>query len=300
MRLKNIYNILKEAEPIVTNIKLEKVDNGANYQFGNWEIFLKTIEKLKDVQALKGLIQELHDFSPIFWNSDINLKISREHQGFFNPWRTRLLSTIKVIVELLESVGYDSDDTGFEVKLPETDNFNDFAGNINDLNRVLKMCPFIRIEDSAISLKKTDIGSSWVIFTVIGGPAILLALAHVVQSAIKIKSMYITCEQQKEAVRGSRIKNDLAENISGLYVEMIKATASKEVEILEDELGRVLSDEERTSAEKSLETLGKLMAKGLEVYASLDAPQEARDVFPSVDAQKSLPEIAKLLTGQAE
>lgn len=301
MRLKNIYNILKEVEPVFMGFKTVKIPNSDIYTISEWTQIIEAIEKINNIDLFKVHVKELFNITPIFGDKSQELKISSSQHTSLVGWIAKTQNMVKTSIALCESVGYDFNDTGFEIKLPETSIFDDFSSNIGELNRVIKLCPFIRSEDSQISLQKTDIGSTWLVFTIIGASVLVLkSLGAFAQSALKIKSMYQTCELQKEAVRGARVKNDLAQEITDTYIKIIKATASKEVEELEIKLEKTLSEEERTGAEISLDILGKLMSKGLEIYAALDASQEAKDVFPNIDDQKLLPEMIKLLTGKAD
>ncbi len=297
MRLKNIYRILKEVEPIISNKTAKKLNSG-NYIIEDWKEVLFIIARLKNIELFKDVGQKLFEISPIFGENVENLKLTPSQAGEFNSWKQKIKRQIDTIIELCESIGYGQNEGSFEVKLPETNDFKEFSSNVNNLNRALQICPFIKTEDSNINLVKTDIGSTWLEFVIISTNviSILTALGYFVQSAIKIKSMYLTCEQQKELIRGVQIRNNLADKITDLYKDMIQATASKEVKELEEKLERPLEPEERNSAEKSLEILGKLMSKGLEIYATLDAPQEIKDIFPSMEQQKLLPDEIKLIS----
>ena len=49
---------------------------------------------------------------------------------------------------------------------------------------------------------------------------------------------------------------------------------------LERELGELKDGEEKDKAGKTLEKLGYWMDKGMQIYSSIDAPVEIKDVFP--------------------
>lgn len=299
MRLKNIYKILKEVEPIIIKIKVESVGgSSSDSTIKNWNEILKSIGELKDIKVFESIGQELFNVSPIFAENTNTLRMTASLTNSFNIWLNKLKTKINVIIELCESLGYGSNEGSFEIKLPETKNFDEFATNVDNLNKAIQICPFIKFDDSDVRLTKTDIGSTWLEFIIIGTNSIaaLTALGYFTQSALKIKSMYLTCEQQKEAVRGAQIKNNLAEDITDMYKNIVKATAENEIKNIEEKLGKSLSPEERNSAEKSLDILGKLMSKGLEIYATLDSPQEAKDVFPNIQQQNTLSGIPKMLT----
>lgn len=296
MRLKNIYKTLKEIEPIIKDISHASTSNGS-YEVRNWNTLLKVLDQIRHIEIFESAAQELFAISPIFGENVATIRLTETLYSRYSQWLRNLKNKIEIIIELCESLGYDKSESGFEVKLPETNDLGEFASNVDNLNKAIQLCPFIKEKDADIRLVKTDIGSTWLEFAIIGAQVatVLTALGYFAKSALKIKSMYITCEQQKEAVKGAQIKNNLADEITNLYKDIIKATAVNEVKNLEEKLNKPLNPEDRTSAEKSLEILGKLMSKGLEIYATLDSPPEAKDVFPTADEQKLLPGILKLL-----
>lgn len=300
--MKSIYKILKDIEPTINNIKPEKVGNSNEFNIPNWNNVLNALEQIKHLEIFKNAAQELFNISPIFGEKNQKIRINSSLYNKFIIWLSNIKDRTRTIIELCESIGYGEGESSFEVKLPETNDLDEFVYNINHLNNVIRLCPFIKTEDSEIKLIKTDIGSTWLEFLIEGTQMIaaLTALGYFTQSALKIKSMYLTCELQKEAVRGAQIKNDLAENITKIHKDIIKAAAANEVKLLEEKLEKPLKPEERNSAEKSLDMLGNLMSKGLEIYATLDSPPEAKDIFPSSAEQKSLPISPQMLTDKID
>lgn len=297
MRLKNIYRTLKEVESVIIELEPESISQSNDFNIKNWDKMLEAIEKIKNIEVFKSVGQDIFKISPIFGEKNQTLRITNKLVQAFINWLEEIKTKVVVTIELCESLGYGENQGSFEVKLPETKDLEEFASNINNLNKSIQLCPFIKVDDNDIRLTKTDIGSTWLEFAFTGAKVItaLTALGYFAQSALKIKSMYLTCEQQKEAVRGAQTKNDLAEEITNVYKNMIKATSANEVKDLEEKTGMPLEPEERNSAEKSLEMLGKLMSKGLEIYATLDSPEEAKDVFPNMQEQNLISGILKTL-----
>lgn len=302
MRLKTIYRILKEVQPIVANIKAEKINSNGDCKIENWTAMLDVVKKIKNIELFKDFVKRLFDISPIFAENTPTIKLTASLTNSFGSWLNELKTKINIIIELCESIGYAENEGDFEVKLPETNDLNEFVENVKDFNKALQLCPFIRANDTEIKLIKTDIGSTWLEFAIKGVEvtAVLTALGYVAQSALKIKSMYLTCEQQKEAIRGAQIKNDLAENITKMYKDMIDVVAANEIKKIEEKLDKPLTPEERNSAEKSLDILGKLMSKGLEIYAALDSPPEIKSIFPEEKEQKFLPTVVKMLSAKSD
>ena len=56
-----------------------------------------------------------------------------------------------------------------------------------------------------------------------------------------------------------------------------------------------IKDDGNERVRYTLDTLVKLMDKGMEIYASVDASQEVKDLFPTSDELIFLPKPRKLL-----
>ena len=83
--------------------------------------------------------------------------------------------------------------------------------------------------------------------------------------------------------------------------KLIKHQTDIAVQELQKELnpkGQQLSPEEVQCLKQSIKSLSNLIDTGLELYASVNSPQEVKDLFPTFDEIKNLPKSAKLLTGE--
>lgn len=90
-----------------------------------------------------------------------------------------------------------------------------------------------------------------------------LRTAKLADYVAKIKSHIITVKQQEEVLRAMEIKNNMIEPIAESYGEIISETLK-----------------DASENEKGLKNLFELTSKGLEIYASIDAPKEAKNLFP--------------------
>ena len=61
-----------------------------------------------------------------------------------------------------------------------------------------------------------------------------------------------------------------------------------------------IKDDGNERVRYTLDTLVKLMDKGMEIYASVDASQEVKDLFPTSDELIFLPKPRKLLEDKEE
>ena len=59
---------------------------------------------------------------------------------------------------------------------------------------------------------------------------------------------------------------------------------------LENEISSLEDGEQRGRLEKSLEKLCNLLDKGVEIYASIDTPNDVQVLFPTLNEQEKLPD----------
>lgn len=215
---------------------------------------------------------------------------------------SKLRVALNSIVTFCEQFGFSETPFGFDVKMPPTKDFSEFADYIKQINYVLSMCPCLNETDEKIELKKTDSGSIWFEFVIIATTSSVLLhnLAKLVDHAVKIKSHIVTVKQQEESLRAMKVKNDMIESVVESYNRVLPELIKNETQSLISELGNTYDGEEVTKTEKSIEILSNLMSKGLEIYASIDAPKETKDLFPTSEEIKALPGVPKLIENKTE
>lgn len=212
-----------------------------------------------------------------------------------------LMHQIDGIINLFEMSGFDINEQGFDIKMPQTNDFDEFTKNISDLNRVLSQCPYLNNTNEKIVLKKADLGSIWFEFAVAASTSSLLLfnLAKIVDKCTKIKSHMVNLQQQKELLKMQKLKNEQLETVMNIYKEVTDRTIDSCIKELQAEIPDTQLDGEGVNKTKMcLENLSTLMTKGLEIYASIDAPKEVKDCFPTTDEVADMIEPIKLLTDE--
>ena len=93
-----------------------------------------------------------------------------------------------------------------------------------------------------------------------------------------------------------QVKNEVASETLDVFKTMKRITMEGYVKELESELGELKDGEERGKVEKSLEKLAELIDKGVEIYSSIETPNEVKALFPMSENNVLLPDnIIKLL-----
>lgn len=137
----------------------------------------------------------------------------------------------------------------------------------------------------------------WLTFLVVGGAAVvtLRLIAELVDKALVIRSHYLTTQEQEEKIRTLQLGNDALENAMDINKQITKGLLSKVSGELADEHG-ISEPEDVVRLQRSVQLMADWMNKGMEVYASIQAPEETKAVFPPIEKQ-SLPEgVIALLT----
>lgn len=219
---------------------------------------------------------------------------------------------MQAIIALCEKFGFNEKQQGFDIKIPSTGDFDEFADYINKLKNVLKSCPYLTVDGESIEISSVDIGSIWLKFKVLckNHPVVsavtataltLNNLAVLVDKCVKIKSHIITCQQQEEQYRAMSLKNDILESVINANEVATETIINKMATEMQDELKeQTLNAEQVNSLKMSMRQLSDLMLDGLEIYASIDTPDEVKDLFPTSDEIKGLTEPIKSIPEKTE
>lgn len=209
-----------------------------------------------------------------------------------------MLLAINTIINLYESLGLPDARHGIDVKIPNCESLKEYMEYLKEIDFIFTQCPYLLASDEEIKFNNVDVGSQWLTFIVIaaGTFGILNNLATLVDKAIAIKSHYISMKQQEEIYKAMRQKNEIGDEAIDAFKGYKRIMMDGYVKDLEGQLGELKDGEERGKVEKSLEKLIMLMEKGVEIYASIETPNEVKALFPMNENNVLLPDnIVKLL-----
>ena len=308
MRMKYVYYLLKRNIETLENFQLVndpyKIGNTTNNRgkVCNWQECRLAFLEIKRIPMFNDfctMVLENSFFATekdeFYIPYDTYQKIQKEYNYFFLQ--------VNTVISFFDSVGFSETEYGFDVKMPATDDFDEFSKNVDLFNKALNQCPFLCAENEKIKLKKTDIGSIWFEFFIIAtsGSIILVNLAKIIDKCIKIMSHYKTFKQQEELYHQAKIGTEQLKTIVDCNTEVIKALTDKCIQELKEEIPTIeIKDDGNERVRYTLDTLVKLMDKGMEIYASVDASQEVKDLFPTSDELIFLPKPRKLLEDKEE
>lgn len=308
MRIKYMYYVLKSNYETLEKFKIynEPYKVGSTqYNRGkveNWESVRDSLVSVSSIDSLKDLCSLFLE-NPYFSKIDNSFTIPYETYQDLLPKYNILMERIRGVIDFCEVAGFDIIESGFDIKMPATENLDEFSKNIEMFNKSINQCPYLNVNDEKISLKKTDSGSIWFEFCVVaaGASVVLFNLAKIVDKCVKIKSHLVTVKQQEESWRHAKLKNDTLETLVAANKQVTQVMLDECIEELRREIPDVeLNKEDEQRVKYSIETISKLMEKGMEIYASIDAPTEVRDLFPASEELSFLPQPKKLLMDSNE
>lgn len=214
-----------------------------------------------------------------------------------------LSQKMKCVILLYETMGYNNKESiGIDIKIPKIGSITDLKTYIDGLEFVFTKCPFLQSKSERLELRTVEHGSIWLVFTVVGvtvavGSILLNNIAAFIDKCFVIRNHKLICESQRQCIEIMEVdqkeKEEMLKNINKVYKIMIKKTIKE----FEECTGYQLQDgDEEGRAEQSFERMIKLLDQGLQIYSSINSPEEIKAVFAPLemhylDIQKGLKQI---------
>ena len=287
MRLYGMYYTCKKHIEYVKNMKVTNKTTAreATWSIKSWAERSKVLNELAKMKPLRTPAREVYEAIPVVYRDQDEFDISGTVKDRFVAARGKLIVAMETVIDMYETINPKKvidEDYGFDIKMPEFDDLGEFSKCMEDLDFVMKQCPYLNDKDGQIKYGSIDVGSTWLTFIIVGVGAttVMTNLAKIVDIAIKIKSHITTVKMQEEALRSVEIRDEIAAEVLDAYKKANRILTQNSVAELERELGELKDGEEKDKAGKTLEKLGYWMDKGMQIYSSIDAPVESKDVFP--------------------
>lgn len=302
MRLKHSYCLLTEAYNSLQEIQHIKTVSIKHIIFGEKNTYflpnsaklISDLDNLKKIAVLSryadSLLHLINDAS--YDDDDECIYLSEEENTDFEDTLYSLKNKIELLIKFCDELNLVSKTSGFDVKMPPTQDLNEFSENINLLSKAISQCPYLVSDTEKIILNKTDIGSIWFEFAVNSAIAsgILFNFAVIIDKCVKVASHILVLKEQEEEYRSVKLKNELLKDLIDNNKKITAALIDTQIKQLQEELPNVqLKGDDIERVRFSLETIVNLMDKGMEFYASIDSPQEIKDLFPTSDELNFLP-----------
>lgn len=299
MRLYSIYYICKKYLPVVESMTVSSrsmTGDQIRYIEG-WLEKSAVLNELGKSEPLRSPASKLFETIPVLSRDKDHFDLAPSEANAFLQARRELVLYMKAVVDTYEGMNLKTAggaQEGFDVMLPRFSNMDELIKCLSDLNFVMNQCPFLRSAEGEIRYENMDVGSLWVSFIVVGAGAVLLLenLSKLVDMAVKVKSHMITLRMQEEALQAAKIRNEIAQETAEALHKVNSLIYDQYVGELEDSIGKLQDGEERDKTKESLKKMAYWMEKGMKIYAAIDAPPEAKNLFP---VQEDLPALSQEL-----
>lgn len=300
MRLQEIYYICRTVQESWNDLSFDEAKAAGNatyYKLKNADAVRGILADLDAIESFQETIASIRNRSYGFAQSSGEITIDPRVKSALLGDYQKLYIKVSTITELFESLDYRQDSEGFDIKLPPDISLSDLSKCTKDLDTIFSTCPLFANQENKIKFTAVDVGSMWFTFLVVGTTAVvtLRLIAELVDKALVIRSHYLTSREQEERVRSLQLGNDALENAMAINKQITKGLLAKvSTELAEEH--NISDPEDLGRLRNSIQLMADWMDKGMEVYASIQAPEETKAVFPPIEKQ-TLPEgIIGLLT----
>lgn len=308
MKFYNIYYICKSCIEKIENVLIKEIRNSSNnalngYRIWYWNDCKTILPELERISSLQKYVNNVCKTMNFYALEQSAPELSVEAYKRFKEEFGKLETAVNTIIDLYEMMELGKTDCGIDVKIPSCDSLKEYMDYLKEIDFVFTQCPYLQCDKEQIKFRNVDVGSQWLKFIVgsAGGFYILNNLAKLIERAIAMKSYLKTIRQQDEMLKTMQLKNEVTTETIDAFKTMKRITMEGYVKELESELGELKDGEERGKVEKSLEKLAELIDKGVEIYSSIETPNEVKALFPMSENNVLLSDnIVKLLEEKSE
>lgn len=271
----------------------------------NYEIINR--EKNKDIRYLRSngkedfayAVNNLHEIEPMretteqiirnLESHDLGIDADNEIEDLIGL----LKISLETVIKLYESIGGNvKEHFAIDIRFPETNNITEFRKYIDELEFIFTKCPFFQSDNESFRFEGVDLGSTWmrlsveIATAVMTGSLLLHNAAAFIDKCMIIRSHYLTLQQQKMFVERDEIELKEKEIILGYIDTVYKRQIDQAIKEMEEISEYEIADgDEKGRAEQSFEKMEKLLDKGLQIYSSIDSPQETKILFEPLETK---------------
>lgn len=308
MRLYNIYYVCCTCrDGLDRNVGIGITRDSGNriteYRVIGWSKLKAILNQLNSISFMRDAVQKVYFAIDPLDRDDEQPLLSSQRKEKFDIAIDELKISLETIEKLYESLDIGESKAGIDVKIPKCSSLKEYTDYLKEIEFIFSQCPYLLRSDEEIKFNNVDVGSQWLSFILAtsGTFVILNNLAALVNKALEIKSKFLLLKQQNELLKAMRLKNEVGEEVTDVFKKMKQMLLSDSVNDLESELGELQDGEERGKVEKTLEKMVMLMDKGVEIYSSIETPNEIKALFPANENNPILPDnIIKLLEKKDE
>lgn len=296
MKLHNVYYLCKKLVDVFNRKRIEAFEHNKSFHIVGWGEYVEALETIRLIPTFNDIATEAYENIPVFVRGDSTPLVDVNTMNRFVNINRSISQKMTTIIEIYEAMEIGGSGTGIDVKMPQCTELEDYISYLKDINFIFTQCPYLLCDNEKMRFLNVDVGSNWISFLIDvaagSGLTSIIAknLAKIVDYAIVLKSRYLSVKQQEEALKVAKKKTELAKEEIEIFKTLKSHYMEDTVAQLEKEIAPLNDGEERGKVEVSLEKLMTLLDKGVEIYASLDAPKDIQVLFPEIGETKKISE----------
>ena len=280
MRIIEIRYRLKNIKPMLKIKATRRNSSPQTYLLVNVLELQKVINEIEKINVFSEHIEQLKKLSFYSYTQD-NLVIQVQEYNLLSKVINELDLIIKGIISTINLSFPIEDDNVIRIKLPEPKNFEDIEKASSTLNKVFSQTLLHKNINGNIKILRFDTGSFW-IDIVVNGITVLNLIAGLAYSAAVVYKKIQEGKFTQEKVKALKISNKAFQEIVEKYNEKIEDTAKNEAELIMSEFYKEKDPEQISRIKLAIKELSSLFEHGAEIYPSLEAKKEIKELFPNL------------------
>lgn len=295
MRLRELKEIL-EANVDGIKVKSKQVPQKKEYEVSNIRDLYESVMNISSFDFIIEEINVLEGMTYIFNNKSSTVVIDGTDYKKLYVNVDNIDMKVRAVISAISEAIPDQSENSVSIKLPDTTDLKGVSNYIKEIDTILNQS-LIGEFQGTIKLQNFDTGSNWIEVILANKEAVVL-LGSIVKGTYEfIKEEYLVWKQMKHKIE--TLNTDMAAKklLLDAMKDSVNAKArshaiaiTKEFKITDGQA------EYETGLTHSIVTLAELIYEGAEVHTALNAPEEAKEVYPdSKEIRKIISNTVKLL-----
>lgn len=308
MRLRDYQDLINRTIPIIEQLSISQTPiNGYPnlFQVSNVQNFLRITEELKQAKLFLTSISQIDNVANLKNAAENVISINSQSKNILNNIKTEVLNSAKLLQKTLNEVLTEEDSDTLSIKLPPNySSIKDFKNFFDELEIICMPFKYINEE---VQITCFDVGSEWIGLKLISNSiGLFLSLAD---KSANLFNHVLECQKTIEELE--KVKLDKSESkikIINQTIDLLKKDKEKEREeyidkLIEEAIAEskivlkkdINNNEFKNHLRKSMEKLGSLIIRGLDIVPALKAKPEIKQL--SMKATANIEEKRKLIIG---
>lgn len=295
MKLRSIYLICEQHYDTVNNFSAAEVSvlSRTMYNISDWLSYMEMLLQLKKINILTERSEKVIESVPEYYRTKDEFRLDDQEWNLVRNANLELKRTMGFVIELYESMGLSTEEkVGIDIKIPQCSDISEYVSYISDLEYIFTKCPFLESKDEKWIFDNVDVGSDWITllveFSAAGAVASVLLnnLAAFIDKCIIIRSHYLSTQKQKIELENEKeneeYKQSVTKYLDSIYAKAVD-NAIKEMEEISGYTVKNDDGDDKGRIQEAFNRMGKLIDKGVQIYSTIDSPEETKLLFEPLE-----------------